>query len=362
MSVFLSCGEASGDNLLSSLALLMRDEGYHGPLWGMGGPSSQAAGVECLWSSSELHIMGITQALKALPRLNGLADRICDEITRRKPSKVIVVDSPDFHIPLVRRLRRRGYGGKVVFLSPPTVWAWRSGRVVPLRELFDLCLPLFGFEDRYLRSHGVTSSWIGHPMVDSARQPSSPPGNGVVALLPGSRKSEVSSLLPVLIGLSRWLKKAGLRPVFSVAPSFHGTFRDDLLKQLQGQKVFTGEALDLIERSDLVVGASGTVAVEAMMARRFMVVLYRCGVLESFVYRNFVNLPYISIPNVMTGRSLFPERLQNECNPSAIWRDIRSFMASKCRRDQVYRGLDLARSQMGSSGAKNFWAKSVIEL
>ncbi|SMG29848.1 lipid-A-disaccharide synthase [Dethiosulfovibrio salsuginis] len=362
MSIFLSCGEASGDNLLSSLALSLREQGYHGPLWGMGGPSSQAAGVECLWPSSELHIMGITQALKALPRLNGLADRICDEIIRRKPSKVVVADSPDFHIPLVRRLRRRGYGGKTIFLSPPTVWAWRKGRVVPLRELFDLCLPLFGFEDRYLRSYGVTSSWIGHPMVDSFGPPSPPPGDGVVALLPGSRKSEVSSLLPVLLDLSRGLKKAGLRPVFSVAPSFHGAFRDDLLKKLQGQKVFTGDALDLIERSDLVVGASGTVAVEAMMARRFMVVLYRSGALEWFVYRNFIKLPYISIPNVMTGRSLFPERLQDRCNPSAIWGDIRSFMASKCRRERVYRGLDLARSKMGSPGAKVFWAKSVIEL
>nr|WP_321499914.1 lipid-A-disaccharide synthase [uncultured Dethiosulfovibrio sp.] len=362
MSVFLSCGEASGDNLISSFALSLRDEGYQGPLWGMGGPSSQAAGVECLWPSSELHIMGITQALKALPRLNGLADRICDEIMRRKPSKVVVADSPDFHIPLVRRLRRRGYGGKTIFLSPPTVWAWRKGRVVPLRELFDLCLPLFGFEDRYLRSYGVTSSWIGHPMVDSFGPPSSPPGDGVIALLLGSRKSEVKHLLPVLLNLARKLKRAGLRPVFSVAPSFHGAFRYDLLKKLEGQGIFTGNAANLIERSDLVVGASGTVAVEAMMSRRFMVVLYRSGALEWFVYSNFVKLPYISIPNVMTGRSLFPERLQDECNPFAIWGDIRSFMASKYRREQVYRGLDLARSKMGSPGAKVFWAKSVIEL
>lgn len=362
MSIFLSCGEVSGDILVSSLVHSLRDSGYKGALWGMGGPLSEKAGVKCLWSSSQLHIMGFTQALKALPRLNRLVDLICDRILKENPEAVVVVDSPDFHIPLVRRLRRKGYDGKTIFLSPPTVWAWRKGRVVPLRELFNLCLPLFGFEDRYLRSKGVKSAWIGHPMVDSFDPPSPPPGKGVVALLPGSRGSEVNSLLPVLLPLAQILKKHGLKPVFSVASGLKERHKSDLKKNLEAEEVFHGEVKDLLRRSDLAIGASGTVAVEAMMSDRFMVVMYKSGPLEWFIYNNFMDLPFFSIPNVITGRAIYPEFLQDRCIPREIWRDVRSFLDSKKRRERVHKGLALGRSMMGSSGASSFWAKKVLDL
>lgn len=360
MSIFLSCGEASGDFLISSLALSFKKAGYRGDLWGMAGPLSKSAGVRCVWPSSNLHIMGITQAMAAFFRLNRLADDISDRILRLNPESVVVADSPDFHIPLVRRLRRKGYRGKAVFLSPPTVWAWRSGRVVPLSELFDLCLPLFGFEDRYLRSKGVQSAWIGHPMVDSFGSPTPPPGDGLVALLPGSRGSEVERLLPDLLSLSERLKCLGLRPVISVAPGLNDRSKMSMLSQLRGQETFHGEARDLLSRSDLAIGASGTVAVEAMMCDRFMAIMYRGAPLEWFVYKNLVDARFISMPNIVAGRPIYPEFLQDRCSPDVLWPVITSFLRSKKRREKVYSGLALARSKMGAAGASDFWAEAVL--
>lgn len=360
MSIFLSCGEASGDFLISSLVISIKKAGYIGELWGMVGPLSKDVGVKCVWPSSNLHIMGITQAIAAVSRLNRLAEDICEKILRLCPDSVVVADSPDFHIPLVRRLRKKGYGGKVVFLSPPTVWAWRGGRVVPLRELFDLCLPLFGFEDRYLMSKGVPSAWIGHPMVDSFGPPSPPSRNGLVALLPGSRGSEVEKLLPVLLSLADRLRCRGLMPVFSVAPGLNERSKRAMLVELRGHETFHGEARELLSRSDFAIGASGTVAVEAMMCGRFMAIMYRGGPLEWFVYKNLVDLRFVSMPNIITGRPVYPEFLQGRCVPEVIWPDIVSFLRSKKRREKIYTGLELGRSMMGGPGVSDFWARAVL--
>lgn len=362
MSIFLSCGEPSGDGLVSALARALVDNGYDRSIWGMGGPLSVNAGVDCRWSSAELQIMGITEAMKAMPRLSRLADSIVGEICAEGPEAVVVADSPDFHIPLARRLRKRGYGGKIVFISPPTVWAWRKGRVAHLRELFDLCLPLFGFENRCLLNHGVRSGWIGHPMVESFPESIPRRGDGSVAILPGSRESEIKRLLPVLIVLAKEFKREGRNAVFSVARGLSDPLKRGLKRSLAGFDTFDGDARDLLSMSDIAVGASGTVAVEAMMSDRFMVVIYRAGALEWFVYSRFVSLPFVSIPNIMAGRKVYPELLQDRCTCENIRGVIGKYESDESLRDLTHRDLFRCRSSMGLPGAPDFWARQILSL
>ena len=157
MSLFVSCGEVSGDLYAAKLvrALLRRRPALRGRIWGMMGPRTEEACGEFApdlprWSYEELKLMGITEVLPAIPRLLRLRRTMVRAILERSPEAIVVVDSPDFHLGLVSRLRRAGYGGKTVCLATPTVWAWRSGRVRALRRDFDLYLPLFSFEHRYL--------------------------------------------------------------------------------------------------------------------------------------------------------------------------------------------------------------------
>ncbi|MEA3284118.1 MAG: lipid-A-disaccharide synthase [Synergistota bacterium] len=362
MSIFLSCGEVSGDILLSSLTGALRKSGYSRPLWGMVGERGVASGVEPLWKSSELHIMGVSEALAALPRLYKLADRIVREVCRRKPEAVVVVDSPDFHIPMVRRLRKSGYLGPVVYLSPPTVWAWRKRRVIHLRELFDLNLPLFEFEHSHLVRNGVSSAWIGHPMVDTFPPPVAPSEPDSVALLPGSRGSEIRRLMPILVPLARRLEDLGMKPVFSLAPGLSRSSRDSVLEEIGNFELYRGEARELLGRCGMAAGASGTVAVEAMMSDRFMTVLYRAGSLEWFIYDNFVRLPFVSIPNVMVRRKVYPELLQERCNSSEILSSLVSYRSDRSIRCRVHGDLERCRSMMGSTGAADFWAERISRL
>lgn len=362
MSVFLSCGEASGDVLMAGLAKAMRREGYNGVLWGMGGPLSREAGVLCKWSASELQIMGITEPLKALPRLLRLADAMAASVCSLKPRAVVVVDSPDFHIPFVLRLRKKGYGGKTVFLSPPTVWAWRKGRALYLRDMFDLCLPLFGFEDRFLARQGVRSAWTGHPMAERFPKAPAPLNDGSVAILPGSRESEIKRLLPVLIPLAEKLRKDGKKVVFSVARGLKAPVKQRMVRALRNFDTFQGEAWDLLSRSHMAVGASGTVAVEAMMADRFMAVLYKAGTLECLIYKAFVDLPFVAMPNIILGREIYPELLQDRCTPRNIAMALNRYETDEAYRDRIRSGLSLCRASMGRPGAFAFWARRVLSL
>lgn len=347
---------------MASLARALRAEGYSGLLWGMAGDLSEEEGVRKIWDSTELQIMGITGAAKALPRLNKLANRVVYRVMSLKPEAVVLVDSPDFHIPLTRRLRRAGYDGPVIFLSPPTVWAWRKGRVVPLRELFDLCLPLFSFEKKYLCRHGVRALWQGHPMVDEFKGRPIPPRGNRVALMPGSRSLEVRLLTPLLLQVACKLKKAGFEPVFSVAPGLKNEVKELLIKLTDGWLVDKGPGRELIESSAFVVGASGTVAVESMMLDRFMIVLYKANMLEWIVYDNFLSIAHISIPNVLAGKRIYPELLQKRANIDSVMKCIWRYLDDEGYQRWIHENLAYNRGNMGTSHASLFWARSVLEL
>jgi len=364
MRVFVSAGEASGDHLAASLIRAMSAASPGAVFWGMGGHESEGCGMEVAWPSEALQLMGVGEVLGSIPRLLKLKNAISGRIATEKPDAVIVVDSPDFHFPLLRQVRREGYRGCIVYLAPPQVWAWRSGRTAFLRETCDLCLPLFGFEHEFLAMEGVRSAWAGHPFVDEFGGAAKPAGPGIenrqVALLPGSRKTEVERILPVLLQTAGLLLEKGYEPVFSVAPGLAGSERERLLNRLSGFRTDERGGRKLMEESCCVVGASGTAAVEAMMLDRFMVVLYRVSLSSELVFRCFVRTPYVSIPNRLAGCAVYPELLQGKANPGAIMEVLEGYLSGTTR-SSVHESLERARSRMGRPGAAGFWARSILE-
>ena len=143
MSIFISSGEASGDHYTARLAMKLRERGYSGDIWGMGGVESRNAGVRAEWNGERLQLLGLTEVFSAIPSILALRREMVERIIERAPEAVVVCDSPDYHMRLIAKLRARGYRGKIFYLSPPTVWAWRSGRANDLRRDVAECLPLF---------------------------------------------------------------------------------------------------------------------------------------------------------------------------------------------------------------------------
>lgn len=372
MSVFISCGEVSGDLYAADLIqhLLKQEPALQGKIWGMLGPKSCNAGGEALWSYEELQLMGIIEVLPAIPRILKLRNAIVKEIFKRKPDTVVVVDSPDFHFSLVKKLRRMGYKGNTVFLVTPTVWAWRSGRTELLKKYFDLSLPLFAFEHHYLRERNVNSLWKAHPLATSllTRQPIPQElqeriqGQRTIALMPGSRKYDIRFHLQHLIEAAHLLKEKGFYPVFSIAPGLPENLRQEVKDRTRAFGNWAGEGRELMAASEAVAGVSGTVAVESMLLERFMVVIYNGRGLSWLLAKALVRIPYISIPNYLTEQPVYPELLKEQITPARICKELLTYLENPHLKAETDQRLKKARQAMGTDEAGAFWAQAILEL
>ena len=361
--IFFSCGEISGDGYASGLLAALRTLGYEGDIFGMIGPRTAAGGGIPLWDSGALAIMGISDALMALPRLLKLKKEMTEDILRRNPEALVVFDSPDFHLPLVSGLRKKGWQGRIIYAVPPTVWAWRSGRCAPLARNVDLCLPLFRFEHEFLTERDVPSLWRGHPLVDEfLSPPGGRPSSRQIALLPGSRRSEIAALLPPLMECADLLQERGYRPVFSLAPGLPGDLAQGMKETLGKREYDERGARELMTDSAAAVGASGTVAVEAMMTGRFMTVLYKVDFLSFLVWHGFVRTPFISLPNLLLNEETYPELLQKEATGEKAFRALTGYLEDDGLRAATDEKIAAGREAMGPPGAFRFWARSVLDL
>lgn len=368
LDIFLSCGEPSGDHyagrLISGLLALYPET----KIQGMMGMEGRDAGGDPLWDISELGLMGISDVIHSLPRLFRLKSSITRYVMEKDIPMVIVIDAPDFHLPLIRSLRDQGYSGKIIYISPPTVWAWRKGRAKVLKNTVDLCLPLFPFEDRALKELGVQSRWMGHPFVDEfmgsfdmCHVPQWKSSAKRIAILPGSRRGEINRLLPVFIEAAEELRASGMIPVFSVAPFLEDDIRTSVLEQLKGFESYQGSARELMFSSDLVLGASGTAAVEAMMLGRFMIVAYKGSLSSYIVYRTMVKTEFISIPNILSGEKVFPELIQKDVTVSRILQETDHYLKDRQFASRVRELTLLGKQRMGDPGAVGFWIRCILE-
>ena len=384
MNVFVSCGEVSGDLYAADFIaeLFKQAPELRGAVWGMMGPKAEAACQELggwpHWSYEELKLMGVMEVLPALPRIFRLRRAMVQAIIERRPKAAVLIDSPDYHLALAASLRRAGYAGRIVSLIPPTVWAWRSGRMKNLKRDFDLCLPLFSFEHKFLLEHGVHSQWSAHPLAWSLRGCSVPEalrrrleGTRPIALMPGSRRYDIRFHLDILLGAAELLRGEGYLPMFSVAPGLSPDLAEELCSRVstRGFDLWEGEGRELMAACLAVAGVSGTVAVEAMLLRRFMVVIYNMNPITKAVLTRLVRVPHIAIPNLLTeappldgGKPLYPELLCKGATPERIVRELHRYLDDPALREETDRRLEAARGAMGAGNAAAFWAERALEV
>ena len=381
MNIFVSCGEVSGDIYAGDFVREALKISPDAKIWGMLGPKAESAGGIAKWSYEELKLMGIVEVLPALPRLFKLKSVITREIINTNPDAVVLIDSPDFHLMLAHSLRKSGYSGKIVSLIPPTVWAWRAGRVKNLKRDYDFCLPLFSFEHKFLLEHGVKSLWKSHPLVhelenvrvsDEFRKRFGNVsdslfrerfGNGrIIALMPGSRRYDIDYHLDILLGTAKILREKNYLPVFSVAPGLTGEVADVLRERVRfaGFDLWEGEGRELMLGACAVAGVSGTVAVEAMLLGRYMVVIYNMKKITHMILKCLVRVKNISIPNMLTSRQVYPELLCEAANPENIVQELERYLDDEKARHEIDSALRETKNSMGTEHAAKFWAECVI--
>ena len=369
-NIFLSCGEVSGDIYAGDLVRELLKINPDLKIWGMMGPEGEKSGGFAKWSYEELKLMGILEVIPALPRIFKLKNAMTREIIKSNPDAAVLIDSPDFNLLLAKSLRKAGFKGKIISLIPPTVWAWRAGRVKNLKRDFDLSLPLFSFEHKFLIEHGVNSLWKAHPLVHDLESVKisdefkNKYGNEkIIALMPGSRTYDIKYHLDILLGTAELLRKKNYQPVFSIAKGLSKNLADELKERVKnsGFEFWEGSGRELMLSSEAVAGVSGTVAVEAMLLERYMVVIYNMKKINYAILKCLVHVNKISIPNHLTGNQVYPELLCGEATPEKIFSSIENYLCSEKNKSEINKRLHEAREHMGQGNAAEFWAECILK-
>jgi lipid-A-disaccharide synthase len=332
--IALVAGEASGDLLGAGLAAAIRERHPDAVFAGVGGDAMRAAGVECWNDASELAVMGLSEVLAHLPRLLRLRRALRERVLAWKPDVFVGIDAPDFNLGLERWLKRRGV--RTVHYVSPSVWAWRESRAAKIGASADRVLCLFPMEPAIYARHGVDARFVGHPLADAiALEPDRgaaraarrlPCHAPVLAVLPGSRLGEIERMLPAFLEAAALVAR-DVDDLQLLVPAANAECRaaiEGLLSRspfpVPRPLLLDGRAQQAMVAADVVMLASGTAALEAMLCKRPMVVGHR---IASSTYRlvkalGLLKSRFVSLPNVLAGEALVPELLQDDCTPPKL--------------------------------------------
>ncbi len=323
--ILVSAGEASGDVYAAALVEALRARFPHSDFFGCTGPRMRAGGVRTVVDAASLAVAGLFEVISHIPRIHREYRRLVTAAAAERPQLAILTDSPDFHLRVARRLKRMGI--PVVYLVAPQVWAWRKGRLPLMRRTIDHLLCIFPFEEQFFSSHGVPATFIGHPLGRLVRPSMSrqefmhrrglDPARPLVALLPGSRHGESARHLPAVLDAAARLARS--RPVQFILGVPPGRFIDAAdvasLTERNGApsiQVVEGETWNILASADIALAASGTVTVEAALLGTPMIVFYRVSSLSWLAGKLLVRVPFYSMVNLVAGRQVVPELMQNE--------------------------------------------------
>ncbi len=331
MRIAIIAGEASGDILGAGLVQALSCRVPDLQAFGVTGPRMTAAGCESLADIETLSVMGLVEVLKEVPRLVKFRRRLIEQILARKPDVVVGIDAPDFNLGLEKRLRARGI--PTVHYVSPSVWAWRQGRVKHIAESVDLMLTLFPFEAAFYRDSGIPVRFVGHPLADqiaadpdpaAARQSLGLPDQGpVLALLPGSRGSEIDRLAPLFLQAAERLTH-DMPGLHCILPAANAKARERLDALVAGSPlaltVVDGQSQAAMAAADAVLIASGTATLETLLVQRPMVVAYATNALTAWLMLDLglLKSPHVALPNLLIDDPAVPELLQGAATPQAL--------------------------------------------
>lgn len=360
MRIALVAGELSGDILGASIIHGLKPRFPQAQFYGVAGPRMVAAGCEAIESIEALSVMGLSEVLRHLPRLFRLRAALIRRFLQDRPDVVIGIDAPDFNLGLETRLKKNGL--HTVHVVSPTVWAWREGRVKTVARAVDRILCLFPFEQDFYRQRGVAATTIGHPLADELDDSTTPaqgkaalglPGDApCVAILPGSRAGELHYLADDFVAAAQGLAQRDPRTQF-VIPVAKPALRPRLEAAIRAHAprlnwhLLDGRSREAMQAADAVLLASGTATLECLLLGRPMAVAYRASAFTAWMLRSvgLIKIDRVSLPNILGGRAIVPELLQEQVTPESLGAAVAELLADGGARQ---RQLDAFKAIRGS--------------
>jgi lipid-A-disaccharide synthase len=373
ISIFLSAGEASGDLHGSYLVRALRAAAPKLTIAGVGGERLHRAGARVLVDNREIAVVGLTEVARHLKAIYRAWRRLCGYLEKERPALTILIDFPDFNLLLARKAKK--LGSKIFYYISPQVWAWRSGRVRTLRRLVDRMAVILPFEQDFYAARGMQVHFVGHPLLEvlasaptreeaCSRYPSARHG-AVVGLLPGSRANEIRTLLPLLLETAARLNQE-LPGLTFLLPVAHTLSADAITAQADAWnlplRVVSGDTHGVIRACDVLLTASGTVTLEAAILGTPMIIVYRVSRFTSQVGRQLIRVRHVGLPNLIAGRTIVPELLQEDARVDCLADAALALLQQPALRERQRQELAAVRSRLGLPGAAERAARLALEL
>jgi lipid-A-disaccharide synthase len=374
MRVMISCGEPSGDLYAGALAAEIRKAEPSAEISGFGSDRLRDAGAELIGDFHGLSVTGLLEVAGLLPRTYAMYRRLVAHARRTRPDVFVAIDYPDFNFVLARAVKKLGV--PVVYYIGPQLWAWRRGRMKTIKRIADRVLVIFPFEESVYREARVPVEWVGHPLLDLTSQPESrdafraryglEPASPVVALLPGSRRNEVGQILPGLVDAAALIRYRLPAARFLLARAPH--VPRELLKPLRDLEadgaavVIDGDADSVLASADVALVASGTITVQAALHECPMVVVYRLSPLTYRLGRPFVHVNTYAMANLVAGRTVVPELIQDAFTPRAVAEEALRVLTDPAHAKYVRAELREVRQKLGHPGASRRAARSILSV
>jgi lipid-A-disaccharide synthase len=357
--ILISAGEASGDYYAAQLTAELRRRWPESEFFGCAGMHLREAGVRPVIRTEDLAVVGLVEVLEHLPRIWRRFRTLIAAAAQERPDVAILTDSPDFHFRVARKLKKLGI--PVVYLVAPQVWAWRKGRVKVMRRIIDRLLCIFPFEEAFFRTNGVPVTYIGHPLATRVRptlgkeeffrKHNLPLDRPLIAVLPGSRRSEALRHVPELVRAAEILGNG--RPLSFILPASPTCGAAFFAEALAGSPIraIEGEAWDAMAHADVALAASGTVTVEAALLGVPMVTYYRVTALSWALGRHLVDVPFYSMVNLIAEKRIVPELMQDEMTGERLAAETTRLLDDARERGKMKEELQRVALRLKGDGA-----------
>jgi lipid-A-disaccharide synthase len=371
--ILLVAGEVSGDLHGSHLVEAIQSVDPEIQFFGVGGEGLKRTGMELLYPSQSLSVVGITEVFFKLSAILKALQGLKKSIERERPDLVILIDFPDFNLRLAKIAHRRGI--PILYYISPQVWAWRPRRIKLIARLVKKMVVLFPFEVPLYEAVGVDVEWVGHPLLDIVKPTLSKerafqqfgldPNRRTIGLLPGSRIHEIERLLPPLLASAHLLQEEipDLQFVIPLAPGLPKTLLSPWMKNISVPvKVVEGFTYDVMNLSELLIAASGTVTLEGAILGKPMIIIYKVSLLSSWVARALVRLDHIGLVNLVAEKEIAPELLQRDVNPQRISDEALRILRDPILSRKMAESMKEVRQKLGEPGAAQRAARTVLSL
>lgn len=370
--IFLIAGEASGDVHGANLVKAIKERRKNIFFSGIGGKAMLEAGVEIVVDSKTLSVVGITEIFSKLPGIIHGLSVAKKNLKDLKPDLLILIDFPDFNLRIAAEAKKSNI--PVLYYISPQIWAWRSGRVKKIGRLTDHVAVILPFEEHFYKNHGIPATFVGHPLLDEymnhhffSSKNTLTAFPKVIGLLPGSRESEISRHLPVMLDAARILSVSldEVSFIVSVAP---GASRDVIeticspYRNVLSIEMDDRSARSVFPKTHLVVAASGTVTLEAVISRTPVVIIYKVSPLSYWLGKALIKVKHIGLVNLIAGKEIVPELIQDSASPENIADTVLNLINTPAAMDSMQNAFCDARKQLGEPGASGRVADIALRI